>query len=151
MPTRGAARGDGLRPEWENESAVVLASHPELAIVHVEVRDRSRLDRPLVCYEAVPLRGLRDGRLLVLSLRDPAEKSGGARVRFAKLIIGVATSRAAVPPHVEPLAACLGAVFSPLEANTYRGRLEELALAGYEGTELGDYGYSSTVPSAYSR
>ena len=90
--TASVAR-NGLRPQW-NEQAVVLASHPELCIVHVEVRT-AKAKRALG-YDAVPLIALQAGHR-VLALRDP---DTGAQLHFAKLVLQVGKSRVPIPARL---------------------------------------------------
>jgi hypothetical protein len=129
--TRRVIKKNGLRPVW-NETAVVLTSHPELTILHVEVRDRSTFANAVAAYAALPLSAMRAGKRRVLALHDPHEKSTGPRVIFSKLVVGVVRSRIVVPEHVDPVIACLGNRFTPAVAHTYRQRIEA------EGMQLAD-------------
>jgi len=118
---------NGLRPEWD-EVAVVLVSHPELAIVHIEVRDRGR--GAVVGYVALPLRAVQEGRLRVLSLHDPHLQNTGARIIFARLLVSIQSDREAMPAHIDPLISLLSDpdMFPLQHANAYRARLEEAGL-----------------------
>ena len=96
-------RKNGLRPVWD-ETAVVLTSHPEVAILHIEIRDRSANiigGGGVAGYAAIPVRALQDGKLRCVDLQDPHEKSAGARILFAHLMVGLSSCRMPTPPHVE--------------------------------------------------
>ena len=41
---------NGLRPRW-NESLVVLSSHPELAVIHIEVKHETRTPIAVIYIE----------------------------------------------------------------------------------------------------
>ena len=80
---------------------MVLASHPELCILHVEVRTRRRGEARALGYEAVPLAALASGRR-VLALRDPRT---GARLHFATLVVKVDREKIATPARLFTAAA----------------------------------------------
>ena len=67
---------NGLRPRWSEEDTFVgLASHPELAILYIEVRCRRGSHKDFVCYEALPLTGLQTG------FRTPGPRRGQRPIR----------------------------------------------------------------------
>lgn len=82
---------NGLRPRW-NESAVLLVSHPELCIVHIEVRARGRV----IGYEALPLTALQSGHR-VMALRHP---DSGAQLQFARLTLRIQQTKVATPERL---------------------------------------------------
>jgi hypothetical protein len=74
---------NGLRPRW-NQRLELLASHPELALLHIEVRTQKTR---VIGYEVVPLCAVQDG-YRTLGLRDG---DTGARLHFAQLQLRVKT------------------------------------------------------------
>lgn len=122
-----AVRKNGLRPVWD-ETAVVLVSHPELAILHIEIRDKSTNWGGVAGYAALPLRAIQDGKLRMLVLQDSHEKSAGARVNFARLMVSLHSERIPTPPHVHPLFALLGQAVPLTDVGRYRERIDAAGL-----------------------
>ena len=92
---------NGLRPRWHDE-CVVVSSHPEIAMVHFEVRSKMQYSEKTLAYEVVPLVGLQEGHR-VLPLRD----RHGARVQFAQLHLNVRKARIGTPDRLAPVNAML--------------------------------------------
>ena len=89
---------NGLRPKW-GERCQLMCSHPELAVVHLEVRTVvDEKVRPL-CYAAVPLHALRTGQR-TLAFRDVAT---GARLHFARMQLRIGASSAPTPRRMAPV------------------------------------------------
>jgi len=107
---------NGLRPRW-NETFIVYASQPDLAVIHFEIRTSSRT---AVCYEAVPLRGMRTGHC-VMALREPKT---GARIQFSQLQIHIDECKIKTPERIAPMMALL----DECSLNEYQTRFDELAL-----------------------
>jgi len=93
---------NGLRPRWD-EDLVAISSHPELAILHIEVRTKRRgvAGRPgePVAFEAIPLCALRTGHR-TLPLRDPKT---GARLQFARLHVHIGRETVRTPQQLAPV------------------------------------------------
>ena len=92
---------NGLRPRF-HDRLEVLSSHPEMTLLHFEVRTGASRSTPL-CYEVVPLPAVQDG-LRNLSLRDPKT---GARLHFAQLQLKIHSHTIATPDRFVPLASLL--------------------------------------------
>ena len=95
----------------------MLTSQPELAVIHFEIRSRGKT---VVCYEAVPLLGLRAGHC-VMGMREPKT---GARILFSQVSLHVAVTTIPTPRHIAPIASILEA----LQIQRYYPRLDEMRL-----------------------
>ena len=83
--------------------------------------------RTAVCYEALPLRGVRTG-LCVMAQREPRS---GARIQFSQLHVRIAKTKVLTLERVAPMAALLEEMNMP----QYQGRFDELGIDTLDALE----------------
>ena len=134
---------NGLRPRW-GDRIEILSSHPEMTLLHFEVRTGGSRATPL-CYEVVPLPAVQEG-LRNLSLRDPKT---GARLHFSQLQLKIHATTLTTPDRFVPLASLLNHLHLENYLDNFETRYRDdlsplLAMTLGADDELEDYLTSSS-------